>query len=262
MINGLRQLLLAVTMLSALTAHADNLLQDLNGDGQVSFVSFGDSITLGDGDGIQPKQHVSQVPNGNSGTGYAARLGAWLGIPAMNGGRGGEYLTTGGLYRLPGVVSSSNADIVGFMEGTNDVFGHANLGGAEREYQRAINIIQALGKQPLLLTLPQTCCSRSHGRPGLSYLSNIVRALAAANQVPLADVERAWGTVCSGAGECDLMCIPEGLHPNALGYDLIAQTSAAALLGIDIFAPDGATKLEQALGWAPGAVIIKSGQTE
>jgi len=249
-------------MLIALPAQADNFLQDLNGDGQVSFVSFGDSITLGDGDGIRPKQHVSRVPDGHSGTGYSARLEAWLGIPAMNGGRGGEYLTAGGLYRLPGLVLSSNADIVGFMEGTNDVFGHANLGNAERDYQRAINIILALGRQPLMLTLPQTCCNRSRGRPGLSYLSNIVRTLAAANQVPLADVERAWGSVCSGAGECDLLCIPEGLHPNTAGYDLIAQTAAAALLGIDVFAPDGAAKLEQALGWAPGTVLIRSNQTE
>ena len=102
-----------------------------------------------------------------------------------------------------------------------------------------------------------TCCYRDLEKPFLHNINNIIRKLAAANTVPYADIERAWSTSCGSAPGCELLCSPEGLHPDTKGYDVIAQTITATLLNIDIFAADGAADLEKALGWPAGAVVVK-----
>ena len=56
---------------------------------------------------------------------------------------------------------------------------------------------------------------------------------------------------------CEFFNIPEGLHPNALGYTAIAQAIAARLLEIDIFNEGGARELESRLGLAEGTIIVK-----
>jgi lysophospholipase L1-like esterase len=241
-------------------ATAEDLLKDLNGDGSVYFLGFGDSITWGVGDGTMPGGYISSAPDGDGAGGYVARLGTALGIPVRNAGIAGERLVDQGEHRFAGTMFATNADIIGIMEGTNDTFDGTDLGRYQRAYQRMLNVAVALGKQPVLLTVPQACCDHGHGRPRLSEISNTVRRLAAVNELPYADIERAWMTTCGGGPGCSLLCMPEGLHPNSKGYDVVAQTLAATLLEIDIFAADGAAKLESALGWAPGTVVVKAAE--
>jgi lysophospholipase L1-like esterase len=236
---------------------ADDMLQDRNGDGVVSFIGYGDSITWGMGDGTSPGQSVSEPPLTDGSMGYLARLTQWLGIPTKNAGRPGEALTTQGIFRLPGTLLASRADIVGFLEGINDVFEQARPFEYEVSYQRAVNVSLALGKQPLLMTMPVPCCDHGGERPYAALVSNKVREISALNALPFVDLERAWRTTCQDQRACELLCRPDGLHPNSKGYDVVAQTVAASLFGIDIFAADGAAELEAALGWQPGAVIVK-----
>ncbi|NLF26202.1 MAG: SGNH/GDSL hydrolase family protein [Deltaproteobacteria bacterium] len=242
-------------------AAADSLLIDENGDGLLFYLAFGDSITYGSGDGTQPGQDVPVAPRTDGTGGYPARLEAWLGIAVRNAARPGEYLTTSGQYRFVSVVQGSAADIVGVMEGVNDTFKRPAASDYELAYQRVVNVTQALGKKPLLITLPQPCCFRKDLAPFARLASGQVRAVSARNGLPYVDVEKAWSTTCANKGECELLCRPDGLHPNSKGYDVIAQTVAAVLMGIDIFASDGAKQLEDALGWEPGTVIVKPAST-
>lgn len=235
----------------------DNLLKDVNNDGQIFYMGFGDSITYGKGDGTQPGQHVPAVSSRDSSGGYVSRLGAWLGIIVRNAGMPGEMLTQGGVHRFPSTVQSTSADIIGIMEGVNDAFIRADADVYEDAYQRMVNVSVALGRQPLLLTAPIPCCSHGGIRLFVGLANDQMRNVAALNGVPLVAVDHAWATTCENKEACELFCLPDGLHPNTKGYDVMAQTVAATLLGIDIFAPDGAQQLEGALGWAAGTVIVK-----
>jgi hypothetical protein len=84
-----------------------------------------------------------------------------------------------------------------------------------------------------------------------------MRRLAAQNQIPYADLDLAWQTSCNNIAACDLYHLPEGLHPNSRGYDAMAQTVMAALLGIDIFSESGAQELAGALGLPVEAIVVK-----
>ena len=246
-----------VLVVSPVLTAAEPLLEDINADGQVFYLGFGDSITYGVGDGTQPGQDVSDPPRTDGSMGYVARIGTWLGIPVRNAARPGEHLTTSGILRFAAVVQGSSADVVGVLEGVNDAFDRATPSEYDMAYQRIVNVTLALGKRPLLITEPVPCCSHQGLKPYASMGSNQVRAVAARNELPYADVELAWSTTCENKASCELLCRPDGLHPNSKGYDVIAQVVAAALLDIDIFAEGGAKQLEDALGWPAGTVIVK-----
>jgi hypothetical protein len=51
------------------------------------------------------------------------------------------------------------------------------------------------------------------------------------------------------------MNLPEGLHPNSSGYDVVGEAVVASLLNIDLFAPEGPATLETALSLVPGTII-------
>jgi len=236
---------------------SEPMLVDTNGDGHVVYLGFGDSITYGVGDGTEPGQNIPIPPRTDGSMGYVARISSWLGIPVRNAGKPGEHLITSGAFRYVGVVQGSSADIVGIFEGVNDAFERPSPYEYELVFQRMVNVAHALGKKALLITQPIPCCAHQGLRPFASLASNQARMVAAQNDIPYADVELAWSTSCEDKAACELFCKPDGLHPNAKGYDLIAQVVAAALLDIDIFSLEGAKQLEDALGWPAGTVIVK-----
>jgi hypothetical protein len=84
-----------------------------------------------------------------------------------------------------------------------------------------------------------------------------VRQRAQLNGLQVTDLELTWDTTCKDPLRCELFNLPEGLHPNTTGYDVMAQAVTATLMGIDLFAPEGAAQLEAALGLQPGAVLVK-----
>lgn len=255
----MRLALLALLLLVAAgTGHSQSSsLEDVTGDGTVTYVGFGDSITFGVGDGTQPGDFVEDPPPTDGSAGYLLRLRQLLGILTANEGVPGEELAATGAGRFPGTALAVPGDIYGIFEGANDAVRQLRTSEYRRLIQRTVNVSEALGRTTVLFTVPPPCCNRAGPEIFTGAYSSAARDIAAANGILLADIERAWTTTCSSLSECDLYNLPEGLHPNSKGYDVIGQTVAAALLGIDIFSPTGAAELESALGLPAGTVVVK-----
>lgn len=230
------------------------LLNDYNGDGVVSVTSFGDSITYGVGDAGSGFGDTAEYPNGPAG--YPTKLAALLNIPVRNAGVPGEFLIDSGFERWPGIVQGSPSDIVLLLEGTNDVTVQASQTEYRRSIQQMINVAIAADRLPVLMTLPPPCCNKLERRPPSRSYSDIIKDRAAVNELPLIDIEKLWDNNCPSASSCDLYVQPEGLHPSSRGYTAMAQTISARLLDIDIFAPDGPQRLEEALALPAGSVIV------
>lgn len=236
------------------------VIQDMNGDGVVTVLAIGDSITYGIGDGFEAGQSLPELPPQDSGPGgYPMRVAALTGLVTENAGVPGDILTVGMVARLPEEVRTSNADIVLLLGGANDALFLTTRGSVERALQRMVNVTRALGRQVVVGAPPPPCCRRVALAPFVREYAAAARAVAFMNNVPVFDLERAWRTTCEDAEACELYNVPEGLHPNALGYDVIAQVVTATLFGIDLFAPEGASLLEQALGLPEGAVVVRPG---
>lgn len=251
------RILIFILLISSPVLAQEAVLKDNNGDGVVNYLGFGDSITFGLGDGTSPGQFV-ETPIPTSGRdGYVRRVSELLQIPAINSGVPGEEIALTGAKRYPAALLGANPDVVGIFEGTNDAVRLLSSGEYRRLVQRMINVTFAIGREPLLFTIPPPCCNHAGPGPFTNAYSRIIRDLSASNGVRVVDIERAWRTTCSDPAECNLYNLPEGLHPNTLGYDVIAQTAVAALLGIDIFAPSGAADLEAALSLPAGSVVVK-----
>ncbi len=250
-------LVVAIQPLQAQEQSTTSLLTDVNGDGQVRILAFGDSLTYGVGDGIASGVYV-ETPTLTDGTkGYPMRVEVISGVLVDNNGSPGETFSIDGVSRLVRAVLGSSADIVVFMEGTNDSFLQINPTQYRILLQRVINVVKALGRKVVVLTLPPTCCLHDGREPYLNGYNFHIRDLANVNQVAIGDIDLAWYTSCVNKDECEFLNIPEGLHPNQLGYDVIAQVILAALADIDLFALDGASQLEAAFGLTPGSVLVK-----
>ena len=250
-------LLLCLSFTTPLRADQSDVLSDRNGDGAVGLLAFGDSITFGRGDGIPPGADIESLPESATGGGYPQRLSTMLGVPVTNSGVPGEEIGVNGADRFPSATVASTADVVMIMEGTNDAVHLRSSGDVSRAFQRVINVAVAQGKLPVLLTPPLPCCRQDALAPYVSSYDAAIRDLAAINEIPIADVARAWKTSCTNPTACELYNVPEGLHPNTVGYDVLAQTVAATLVGVDIFSDGGAHQLESALGLPADSVIVK-----
>lgn len=236
-------------------AEEESLLVDKNGDGSISVLAVGDSITYGIGDTFDPEDVEPDFG------GYPARLTTLLGVPVVNEGEPGEELVADGARRFSALMQSSSADVVLILEGANDAFNQVDSSDYRSSLQRVINIAKALGKTPVIMTLPSPCCEHGQLIPLTTAYSGVVNNLGIINNIKVADLRTTWNTTCT-SGECQLYRLPEGLHPNPTGYDAVSQTIASYLLGINIFTAEGAANLEEALGLAPGTVIVKPILTE
>lgn len=250
-------LLLAQSMFAVMQAFADPILTDRNGDGQVVILGFGDSLTFGVGDGVAPGVDVEVPPRTDGRQGYPLRIESTIGVPVENRGVPGEEIQEGGIERLPSVVGSSNADFVIFFEGLNDTIVRLDTGEYSRLVQQSINVIRALGKEPILVTLPTPCCQHAGREPFVAGFSQAIRDLAGVNDLSTVDLEKAWFTTCVNKSECELFNLPEGLHPNTRGYDVIGQMMIGVLYGIDLLIPGSAAELESTLGLAEGSIIVQ-----
>jgi lysophospholipase L1-like esterase len=259
--NFLLSTLFSVLLLTANASSQDSssqdLLQDKNGDELIVVDGFGDSITFGTGDGNLPGEFVETSGGTDGNNGYLRRIRELAGVLTINSGLPGENFVASGVNRLPGVLSSSSGDILALMEGVNDAGIQVSSDDYRTAYQQAINVIIALGKTPLLLTLPPPCCDRAGQAPFTRAYSRIIRELALLNSAVLADIERAWDSTCVNRSQCELFNVPEGLHPNSRGYTVIGQTVTASLFGVNIFAQDGAALLEERLALEPGTIIVR-----
>jgi lysophospholipase L1-like esterase len=201
-------------------------LEDLDGDGQVVILCFGDSLTAGVGD------PSLEAPPANP-AGYPARLPPRLAgktvlpLVVIDDGVSAER-TTAGLRRLRGDVEASAVDYVILLEGTNDVQdGHGDR--ALQNMQAMIDSVFQVGAQPLLGTITPSCCNHKNQLPesAILWFNANLRAIALNNSVPLIDFYAAFtgGTDLSYDPDRGLIHVPEGLHPTPPGYDLMATTA-------------------------------------
>jgi len=227
--GALRCVMVAACMTAGVARADSSALQDVTGDGQVSILTFGDSLTYGVGDGSNPGDVVEIIADSGSPRGYPLRVSAATGVAVSNAGEPGERLSPNGVARLPGLIVGSDIDTVVFMEGTNDSFFQVDAREYRLALQKAINVAKAEGKSVVLNTLPPPVANRASLAPFTSLYSSIVRELSALNRVAFADLEQRFLTDCPDLSSCQLYNIPEGLHPNTVGYDVIAEEVLVAL---------------------------------
>lgn len=258
--NSLLRAKILITLILLFSSSVNaQILSDITGDEQITALAFGDSLTAGVGDGSSVGEFVEVAPSMSGSGGYPTRLSALLGIPVTNGGVPGEVFTGEGLIRLAAAVRSSSADIVVLLEGANDAIFQTSTSFYSQSMQRAINIIAASGKTPVVMTLPPPCCNNFALAPFTDSYSTVVKTLANENAVQTVDLKRVWETTCQNTEECELYNVPEGLHPNTSGYDVIAQAVAAALAEIDIFSEEGQQEFADAFEIDLEQVLVRPG---
>jgi len=240
------------------TTEVQTLLVDINGDGVVKILGFGDSITFGVGDAYGPGEYIDYAPIPSNSTGYLSRVKSFTGLTTINKGIPGETIANGGRGRYSSTIRGTDADIILLQEGSNDSIFQRDSRTIKLTYQRMINIAESFGKTIIIGTVTPTCCDRIQRDGIIQDYNNEIRDVARKYNIPLADFDLAFETTCSGGiSNCDLLNLPEGLHPNSKGYDVMGQVALATLYNIDIFSPTGATDLEIAAGLAPGTIIVK-----
>ena len=238
--------------------NGDSPLVDVTGDGKVTILGFGDSLTYGVGDGVS---EGGEVPFTDGTGGYLPRLAEILGIVVINEGSPGELLDPEGIERFPGVVESSNADVVIIMEGYNDARNELSAPQYRRVLQRAVNVTKSLGRIPVLMSLTKSTEMHRFLNAYTSRYSSVVSLLASANGAIFADLSTAWNNRCPfEEKQCPLLNTPEGLHPNPLGYRVISQVVGAALLGINILTPEGVAEFANATGIDVDQVAVTPSQ--
>jgi lysophospholipase L1-like esterase len=225
-------LILTTTVLSLPDAIADgSSAQDVTGDGQVSVLAFGDSITYGVGDGNRTGIYIEELDEVGDPRGYPLRLsssGSWV---VSNGGSPGERLINSGLERFVDLVVGTDVDTVIMMEGSNDAVHRIEGGEYRAAVQRLINVARAEGKQMVLATIVPPTGTKDDLLPYTNLYSRIIRDLGIINDLKVADVEQRFLTDCPDLRSCSLLNLPEGLHPNTAGYDVLAEVIKMALNG-------------------------------
>lgn len=202
-------------------------VEDLNHDGRVAVLCFGDSITRGVGDGPS----AESLPP--SPAGYPARLQPLLApettlpLAVIDDGRPGERTPTG-VMRLRRDLEINRPDYTILLEGTNDI----EEGGLDRaltNIQLMIDSVFEDGGMPLLGTITPSCCNHQNmlPAPAVLFYNDQLRAIATNNSIPLIDFYAAFagGPEQPYDSTLGLIHVPEGLHPTPSGYDVMAATA-------------------------------------
>ena len=208
------------------------------------FVAFGDSITYGeDGQAALTTESGGVLAFLRSvqlfGRDYPTVLENTLkaryslqidSIAVANRGKPGEYASD---PTTPGEQSSVSRfstvlpgqQVVLLMEGSNDVnFAVKDskvLDSAVANLQKMIRAAKSAGAVPYIATIPpmnpNAACCRSAGAALVPAFDDRIRQLATSEGITLVDVFKAFN------GDLTLLS-SDGLHPNALGYERIADT--------------------------------------
>lgn len=199
------------------------------------FVAFGDSITWGE-DGtvalsgsslpLAPVQLVTSNYPSVLRTALQARYPVQAGSIAVdNRGNPGEFASDPEMpRRFSREVLSGGYQAVLIMEGSNDVNQALKDSlvrtAALANIQSIVRTARAAGLRPYLATIPPMnpgACCRGVGAALVPGFNDSLRTIAASEGVTLVDVYGAFGGDLSLIGA-------DGLHPNASGYQRIADT--------------------------------------
>jgi len=205
-----------------------------------SFVGFGDSITAGE-DGraaltapaaaARPRLLLpaSQTYPGVLEQLLRGRYTTQSPTVANSGLPGEKAGASPTLTRFANTLSLGNFQVVLIMEGSNDIVDR-DAGEIPAAIQGLRNMIQmAKGRnvKPLLATVPPMVPNTQRGLAWdlVPALNGDIRKLAASENVPLVDIEAAFG---SSYGQ---YIGTDGLHPNPQGYAKIADTFFGVIRG-------------------------------
>lgn len=200
------------------------------------FIAFGDSITYGEDGQYAVTASVQQLlirphvqlayPDTYPGALQILLVGRYtLQSPIVfSDGYPGQNLLD------PMTLPDFKRDIVGYdsvliMMGSNDLRQQDSVlePGMIAQYGSMIDFARSMNIKPVLATLPPMnpagCCpiDRAQGWQLVAPFDDQIRSFATSKNVPLADVFNAFN------GDLTLIG-PDGLHPDAAGYHVIAQT--------------------------------------
>jgi acyl-CoA thioesterase I len=185
--------ILLITAIS-ITAHAQNNNTN-NGN---TIVCLGDSLTAGGNANSDGKDDKSKS--------WPAFLQNKVNIPVINAGVSGNT-TAQGLARVKKDVLSKNPRIVIIMLGANDAGQKVPLATTQKNLQKIIDMVND-GKRKIYLT-------RLYPGPDWNEkVENMFNTLASSNNIELIDAP--WDDVWKNVSA-------DGLHPNAKGYELMAE---------------------------------------
>jgi lysophospholipase L1-like esterase len=191
------------------------------------FVAFGDSITLGVLS-IGPQMLVQSPPSS-----YPFKLQVLLSnryttqtIDVLDEGVGGERADSG-VNRLPRVLSADAPQTLLLMEGINDLNGDG-AAAIPTIVDALRSMIRAARDRGIRVFIGTLLPQRPGARRAYSWAlvqpaNDEIRAMAAREDVVLVDLYEAFG------GEAGTLIGDDGLHPNAAGYEKIAETFFEAI---------------------------------
>ena len=181
-----------------------------------TFMAFGNSITEG-------KNGSSTILNNN----YPENLRAMLAaryttqtIVVRNRGFGGEWAVDG-VKRLPGELNASRPGALLLEEGVNDL-----SGGNPSSITPMIDALRTMVREGKSRDIPVFLAnlppereggSRASAFPSIPEANNQIRLLALSEHVTLVDLYAGFGSSPDPYIDID------GLHPNELGYQKMAQ---------------------------------------
>ncbi len=162
-------------------------------------LAFGDSLTHGNG----AKKNES----------YPARLEALSGRRVINAGISGE-ISSKGLRRLPGLLSTHEPQLVILCHGGNDMLRKKSMSEMESNLRRMIQLAREQGAEVVLLGVP---------KPGL-FLSSYEVYEKIAEDTGVVFIDDLIPDVLG-----DNALKSDAVHPNSEGYRIMAETIYAEL---------------------------------
>ena len=178
-------------------------------------VAFGDSITAG--------SECPCVP-------YPARLSGMSGKVVYNAGIGGSRVDSG-LSRIQGVINSYHPAFMLILYGVNDVIHGGSPDGAAAAVGQMAEICKQNNVVPVLATYPRPILGHALFAGGTIRLNRAIRDVAKAQGIHYVDLEREFSSgkdpvIPEWPTTDPLLMMPDGLHPNDAGTQIIAMAFA------------------------------------
>ena len=172
-------------------------LHALNADATI--LAFGDSLTYGTGTSRDKA--------------YPAVLATLINRKVINTGIPGE-ISEKGLARLPALLKQHQPDLIIICHGANDILRKLNIDQTKNNLQKMIDLAKQNNSQVVLITVPEFSLFLN--------TSPIYLELAEENKLPVSNDILAE-VLANNAYKSD------HVHPNALGYQLLAAEIASLL---------------------------------
>jgi lysophospholipase L1-like esterase len=178
------------------------------------YTGFGDSITYAENVGYIPRLEPLLI----------AKYGS---AKIWNEGFGGET-TAEGLARMNTAIAAHLSRYLMLMEGTNDViFDNISMLTAAFNLEEMVKKCLRTGVFPMIATIiPRNDSSWTSPfyRGRIYELNTRIRELAAAQKIPLVDQFSVFFNYPALDGGWTSLLLPDGVHPNPKGFELMART--------------------------------------